>query len=139
MCVCHFSECSTNSTLVAPKSPTEHYFSSPYYPYGYRRNTTCGWYITAPENHVVILQLTLQLSELHETDNDKVEVFDVDGSELTPIAIPESNGGKIYSKFRSVYVVFKSDDVAELNNRNGISVKYSAVKTGKTRMGCGEG
>ncbi|KAL9973802.1 hypothetical protein ACROYT_G020305 [Oculina patagonica] len=122
-------ECSSNSTLVAPKSPTEHNFSSPYYPNGNRRNTTCGWYITAPENHVVMLQLTLQLNERYETDNDKVEVFDVDGSELTPIAIPESNGRKIFSKFRSVYVVFKSDDVAEFNNRNGISVKYSAIET----------
>ena len=127
-----------NSTLVAPKSPTEHNFSSPFYPVGIPRNTTCGWYIKAPENHVVMLQLTLVISHVLDPDKDSTEVFDVEGSELIPIQIPEDNGEKIYSKFRMVYVVFKSDNETTIY-KNGIFAKYSAIKTGKTPIGCAEG
>ena len=84
-----------------------------------------------------MLQLTIELSG-NSKDSDSLEVFDVDGSKFTPISIPGTYGGKIYSKFRSVYVEFKSDDVVVGNSDKGIFVKYSAIKTGKT-PGCGDG
>ena len=86
-----------------------------------------------------MLQLTLKLHGPYYTDDDNVEVFDVDGSVLTPIAVPGRDGGKIYSKYHFVYVVFKSDDKVDMFYNKGISVKYSAIKTGKTIIGCGEG
>ena len=55
----------------------------------------------------------------------------MDGYELTPIALPGRNG-KIYSKFRFVYVVFKSDEETDEYWEKGISVKYSAINTGNT-------
>lgn len=57
----------------------------------------------------------------------------MDGFELTPIALPESNW-KIYSKFRFVYVVFKSDDETNEYWEKGVSVKYSAINTGNTHI-----
>ena len=121
-----FSEpCSTNSTLDAPLSPVERNFSSPYYPHGYPAMTTpCGWYITAPDDHVVMLKF------LPKDDFDLliVEVFDVDGSELIPMALPE---WKLYSKFRSVYLKFKGYHLPWM----GIFVQYSAVRKGKALMG----
>lgn len=131
--MCHFSGCSVNTTLYAPPWPTERNFSSPYYPRGYPTNTTCGWYITAPENHVLMLQLAWQLHSPYSTGKDSLEVYDVDGFELTPIALPERNG-KIYSKFRFVYVVFKSDDETNEYWEKGISVKYSGINTGNTHI-----
>ena len=93
---------------------------------------TCGWHITAPEDHVVVLRLTIKLPS-YSTDKDSLEVFDVDGSEFTPIANPESHGGKMFSKFRFVYVEFKSDNVARWRSHDeGILVKKTAIKTGKT-------
>lgn len=56
-----------------------------------------------------MLQLAWQLHSPYSAGKDSLEVYDVDGFELTPIALPEGNG-KIYSKSRFVYVVFKSDD-----------------------------
>ncbi|PFX19454.1 cubilin-like isoform X2 [Stylophora pistillata] len=114
--------CSTNSTLDAPLSPMERNFTSPYYPDGYPLNTTCGWYITAPQGHVVKLLITQQLDV-----RDSVEVFDVDGSQLIPIDLPKN---ELYSKFQSVFVVFKSDQSPRtfLNEEKGILVRYSAVR-----------
>ena len=94
---------------------------------------SCGWYITAPKNNVVMLQLAWRLHSSYYADKDSLEVYDVDGYEQTPIALPERNG-KIYSKFRSVYVVFKSDDETDEYWEKGISVKYSAVNTGNTHI-----
>ena len=91
-------------------------------------NKTCGWYITAPENHTVKLQLTSRLGSL-DTSKDKLEVYDVEGSELSLIAPSQ----KIYSKSRFVYVVFKSDYKVDPYWKSGIFVKYTAVRTGKSR------
>ena len=88
---------------------------------------------------MIMLQLTLKLHGAYYTDNDGVEVFDVDGSVLTPISVPGRDGGKIYSKHRFVYVVFKSDDKVDMFYNKGIFVNYSAIKTGNTIMGYGEG
>lgn len=129
--------------MVAPQSPSEYNFSSPYYPYGYRRNKTCGWYITAPENHVVKLHFLPQLNSWN-TLKHSVQIYDVEDSNLTAISL---QSWKIYSKFRFVYVVFKSDDKADGGVEQGIFVNYSAIKTGKVlgnegirdQNGCGKG
>ena len=80
-----------------------------------------------------MLQLVWQLHSSYYEDKDSLEVYDVNGYELTPIALPEHNG-KIYSKFRFVYVVFKSDDETDEYWEKGISVKYSAINTGNTHI-----
>lgn len=123
-----FEECSLNSTLDAPLSPVEHNFSSPYYPNGYPTNTTCGWYITAPENHTVVLHLTYRLN--NNAKNDKVEVYDVDGSERSLINFFRRSYSTrtvtIYSKFNSLYVLFQSYDQM-LWRAMGLFVSYTAI------------
>ena len=124
----HFSECSINNTLVVPQSSTEYNFSSPYYPYGYHRNKTCGWYITAPENHVVKLYFLPKLNDWN-TLKQSVQIYDVEDSDLTAISLEY---WIIYSKFRFVYVVlFKSDAKVDGDVQRGVFVIYSAIKTGK--------
>ena len=135
--MCHFSEpCSTNSTLDAPLSPVVSTFSSPrpYYPLSYS-NTPCGWYITAPDDHVVMLKLRIPKKGVYVDSEltDTVEIFDVDGSELIPMALP---GWKLCSKFQAVYVVFKSNHWLR---RKRIFVEYSAVRKGKALMGYKKG
>lgn len=127
-----FSECSFNKTLDAPLSPMQHNFSSPYYPNGYPGNTTCGWYITAPENHTVALHLIYRLN--NNAKDDKVEVYDIDGSERSLINFfRRSYSTKtvtIYSKFNSLYVFFKSEDQT-IWRAKGLFVSYTAVTQGK--------
>ena len=124
----NFSDCSTNTTLDAPESPTEGSFSSPYYPDGFPMNITCGWYITAPENHTIKVEITSGLSSL---SSSSVEVYDVDGSELSAINRHfKYFENTVYSKFRKVYVLFKSGDQRRPMER-GISVSYTAIKIGK--------
>ena len=80
--------------------------------------------------------MTKKAAEFRATDS--VEVFDVDGSELIPVALSRWND--CYSKFRSVYVVFKSDQWALTKNQEmGIFVQYSAVRKGKALMGYKQG
>lgn len=116
-------------------SPAKSNFSSPDYPNGFPVNLTCGWFITAPENHFVKLTLTSRLS-FSSSSKDSVEVYDVDGSELTDISL-NLNYNKatdtVYSKFRSLYVVFKSDDKPRtaLWAEEGIFVSYTAIEIGK--------
>lgn len=128
-----FSECSFNSTFDAPLSPVEHNFSSPYYPNGYPTNTTCGWYITAPENHTVALHLTYRLN--NNAKNDKVEVYDVDGLERSLINLfrrsYRTRTVTIYSKFNSLYVLLKSYNQI-LWRAKGLFVSYTAITPGKT-------
>ncbi|KAJ7389725.1 hypothetical protein OS493_029625 [Desmophyllum pertusum] len=59
-------ECSINSTLDAPQFPTERSFSSPYFPHGYRMNMTCGWYITAPKDHIVKFSADIKVRQPDE-------------------------------------------------------------------------
>ena len=132
------TDCSLNSTLDAPLSPTEHNFSSPYYPRGFPMNTTCGWYITAPENHTVKLQLTSRLSS-SSSSRDSVEVYDVGESEHSVISLrlsnPSPDTDTFYSKFRSLYVLFKSDDNPQTSlTEKGIFVSYTAIGTGKLKL-----
>ena len=112
--------------------PTVNTFSSPYYPDVYPVNTTCGWYITAPQNHIVELNLTSYYNSLIPSD-DSVEVYDVEGSELSVISLHLRTESlfvtTIYSKFRSLYVLFKSGNKPETDTK-GISVSYAAIKTG---------
>ena len=130
-----FSECSLNSTFDAPLSPVEHNFSSPYYPNGYPTNTTCGWYITAPENHTIVLHLTYRLN--NKAKNDKVEVYDVDGSERSLVNFFRGSYSTgtvtIYSKFNSLYVLFKSYDQI-LWRAKGLFVSYTAITPGKAQF-----
>ena len=126
----HFSDCSSNSTLHALESPTERTFSSPYYPYGYPINITCGWYITAPVNHTIKVEIASGLSS-SSSSKDSVEVYNVEGSELSAINRDfKYFQNTVYSKFREVYVLFKSDDQRRSIER-GIFVSYTAIKIGK--------
>ena len=99
-------------------------------------NMTCGWFITAPENQTIKLQLTSRLSSSNES-SDRVEVYDVDGSELSVNSLrlsnPHSNTDTtIYSKFRSLYILFKSDShPQESRSDRGITVLYTAFETGE--------
>jgi len=127
--------CSLNTTLDAPASPKKDSFSSPYYPDGYPMNTTCGWYIKAPENHIVRLHVTKQLNNV-DPSKISLEAYDVDGAEYTaivsarrlrPIAPVE-----VYSKSRFVYVLFKTDNEVDGYLERGISVEYAAVRTARS-------
>ena len=96
---------------------------------------TCGWFITAPENKTVKLQLTSRLSSSYKS-SDRVEVYDVDGSELSANSLrlsnPHANTDTIYSKFRSLYILFKSDGhPQESLSESGIIVLYTAFETGE--------
>jgi len=98
-------------------------------------NMTCGWFITAPENQTVKLQLTSRLSSSYKS-SDRVEVYDVDGSELSTNSLrlsnPHANTDNIYSKFRSLYILFKSDShPQESPSDGGIIVLYTAFETGE--------
>ena len=98
-------------------------------------NMTCGWFITAPENQTVKLQLTSRLSSSYKS-SDRVEVYDVDGSELSANSLrlsnPHANTDTIYSKFRSLYILFKSDGhPQESLSESGIIVLYTAFETGE--------
>ena len=135
-CTSLISDCSLNTTLDAPQSPTENNFSSPYYPLGFPMNMTCGWFITAPENQTVKLQLTSRLSSSYKS-SDRVEVYDVDGSELSANSLrlsnPHANTDTIYSKFRSLYILFKSDSHPQQSlSDSGITVLYTAFETGES-------
>ena len=134
-CTSLITDCSLNTTLDAPQSPSENNFSSPYYPLGFPMNMTCGWFITAPENQTVKLQLTSRLSSSYKS-SDRVEVYDVDGSELSANSLrlsnPHANTDTIYSKFRSLYILFKSDShPQESLSESGILVLYTAFETGE--------
>ena len=96
---------------------------------------TCGWFITAPENQTVKLQLTSRLSSSYKS-SDRVEVYDVDGSELSANSLrlsnPHANTDTIYSKFRSLYILFKSDGHPQQSlSESGIIVLYTAFETGE--------
>ena len=97
---------------------------------------TCGWFITAPENRTVKLQLTSRFSSSYKS-SDRVEVYDVDGSELSVNSLrlsnPHANTDTIYSKFRSLYILFKSDShPQESLSDGGIIVLYTAFETGES-------
>ena len=134
-CTSLISDCSLNTTLDAPQSPSENNFSSPHYPLGFPMNMTCGWFIMAPENQTIKLQLTSRLSSSYKS-SDRVEVYDVDGSELSANSLrlsnPHANTDTIYSKFRSLYILFKSDGhPQESLSESGIIVLYTAFETGE--------
>ena len=90
-------------------------------------NITCGWYITAPENHTIKVKITSKLSS-SRSSKDSVEVYDVEGSELSAISFDYKD--TVFSKFHKVYVLFKSDDQPQ-SSEKGISVSYTAMKIGK--------
>ena len=123
-----FSDCFLNSTLEAPQSPITSNISLPYWPPGYRdMNITCGWYIKAPVNHLVELEFALTLNQ---RSKNSVQVYDVKGSELIPIALTGYNW--IVSKFRSVYILFKREDETSVIHE-GIFVEYKAIESGRSR------
>ena len=98
-------------------------------------NMTCGWFITALENQTIKLQLTSRLSISYKS-SDSVEVYDVDGSELSVNSLrlsnPHRNTDTIYSKFRSLYILFKSDSHPQQSlSESGIKVLYTAFETGE--------
>lgn len=99
-------------------------------------NITCGWFITAPENHIVELKLTPTTQDLWELNTkDSVEIYDVEGSERSPISLPASSDVNaihdiVYSKSKRLYILFKSGNKPALLSIEGISVSYTAIKTG---------
>ena len=123
----YLSDCSINRTLDAPKSPVKKQFISPYWPSGYRLNTTCGWYIVAPENHIVDLFIHLTWKELSE---NSVQIYDVEGSKLSPVPLAQFNF--ILSKFRIVYILLKivNFNKTDYIGARRIHVSYSAIKSG---------
>ena len=124
-----------NTTLDAPQSPAENNFSSPYYPMGFPMNMTCGWFITAPVNHTVKLQLTSRLRDSFKS-LDRVEIYDVDGLEHSVNRrLSNPSTVTIFSKFRSLYVMFKSDGIPQESvSEQGITVTYTAIKLGEIEL-----
>ena len=127
-----FTACSLNTTLNASLSPVEKNFSSPNWPQGYQVNTTCGWYITASKNHIVVLRLTYALN------TDTVKVYDVDGAELSLIN-SFTGGGQgsrqtttVYSKFHGLYILLDSDNKTS-KKEEGIFASYNAISPGRCR------
>lgn len=62
----------------------------------------------------------------------------MDGSELSAISLDfdnSKNTDTLYSKFRKLYVLFKSDDQPQTNPlEEGIFVSYTAMKIGKGQI-----
>ena len=125
MFITDLTDCSENTTLDAPVSPTVQNFSSPYFPIHTFRNKTCGWYIVAPDGHFV------QIHVKSEKSKWVVKVFDVDDSDFTAIRIGwnfYTDTGTVFSKFQKVYISWKSDpNVAA----DGIFVSYTAIRIRK--------
>ena len=68
-----------------------------------------------------------------------MEVYDVEGSEHSVINLRLSNPSldtdTFYSKFRTLYVLFKSDDKLQTSlTEKGIFVSYTAIGTGKLKL-----
>lgn len=95
-------------------------------------NMTCGWFIIAPENQTIKLQLTSRLSSSYKSSG-RVEVYDVDGSELSANSLrlsnPHANTDTIYSKFRSLYI---NGHPQQSLSESGIIVLYTAFETGES-------
>ena len=95
-------------------------------------NTTCGWYITASKNHIVVLRLTYALN------TDTVKVYDVDGAELSLIN-SFTGGGQgyrqtttVYSKFHGLYILLDSDNKTS-KKEEGIFASYAAISPGRCK------
>ena len=116
-------ECITNKTLDAPVSPTSTMFYLPYPPFGFPLKS-CGWFITAPENHIVKMQFSKSLLLLRYSS---VFIYDVDGLDLNPVDGP-SYSTAFSSKSRYVYIVFKYDKLDVIEEK--IAVGYTAFKPG---------
>ena len=70
---------------------------------------------------------------------DSIEFYDVNGSSLTriPFHIPDRDLDRyryrlLYSKFRSVYVAFKSWDIID---HDELTIEYSSLQPGKITGG----
>ena len=125
---CLFSACSPNITLVAPTLPARGNFTI-------QTKRTCGWYITAPENNVVFLDLESVISSPPSSE-DSIEFYDVNGSSLTRIPFHVRGrdrylGKLLYSNFQSVYVAFKSGGYTD----DELIIEYSSLHPGKITGG----
>ena len=116
--------------MVAPTLPARGNFTI-------LTNRTCGWYIAAPENNIVFLDLVSAISSPPSL-GDSIEFYDVNGSSLTriPFHIPDRGleryrYGLLYSKFQSMYVAFKSGG----NTDDELFIEYSCLQPGKI-TGC---
>ena len=115
-------ECISNKTLDAPVSPTESTFYIRQPPFGFPLKS-CGWFITAPENHIVKVQFSKSLLLL---EYSRVYVYDVDGSDLHLADRPSYS--TVFSKYRHLYIVFKYDNLDVIKKQ--IIVGYTAFKPG---------
>ena len=115
-------ECISNKTLDAPVSPTESTFRLPYPPFGFPLKS-CGWFITAPENHIVKVQFSKSSLLL---EYSSVIVYDVDGSDLH--FADRSSYSTVFSKYRHLYIVFEYDNLDVIKEK--IVVGYTAFKAG---------
>ena len=115
-------ECISNKTLDAPVSPTESTFYLPYPPFGFPLKS-CGWFITAPENHIVKVQFSKSLLLL---EYSSVIIYDVDGSDLHLADRPSYS--TVFSKYRHMYIVFEYDNLDVIKEQ--IVVGYTAFKPG---------
>lgn len=125
-----FSECSLNRTLDAPVAQylfDEKRLTTPYYPQGYRINTTCGWYIRAPEYHVIVLEYGyFSFCTDDISSEDSLRIYDVQGSELRPIRRFRRKWDISVSPL--VYISFKSDDQLDKIHDEGLCLYYMATK-----------
>lgn len=126
-----FSECSLNTTLDAPVAQ-DHILirkslTTPYWPYGYRINTTCGWYIRAPENHIIVLEYGYYFCTDRISSEDSLRIYNVEGSELLPIRRFRRKWDISVSPL--VYILFESDGQLDKIRDQGLCLQYMATKT----------
>ena len=113
-------------------SPVESTFTSPYYPWGYQQNASCGWLIEAPPGKLVELSFTdVSVSCF----GDVVKVYDGESDKdedlfqrLCGIRTNFAND-VLLSYGRKLYVTFKTDAKLE-PSLAGFSAVYSAVYGG---------
>ena len=62
-----------------------------------------------------------------------MEVYDVEESQhsIVGLRLHDRSPKTIYSKFRSLYVLFKSDDKPQAISEKGIFVYYTAISPGR--------
>lgn len=137
-----FSECIWNMTLNASESFTRR-FLIPNWPYEYRGLRSCGWYISAPENRIIVLELVLSSGSNKKRSIDTLRVYSVEGSELRLLrrfrfAAFRSSFQYIPPVSRLIYILHEIEDEPRLFTRLHY-VSYTATQAGTAPKWVGNG
>lgn len=133
-----FSECIWNKTLNAPEFTSRDFLNIPLWPDDYRGPRSCGWFISAPENHIFLLEVVLYRGSNKTHSIDTLRVYNVEGSELRLLhrfrfAAFRSRFQYISPVSQLIYILFESEDEPRLFTRVE-RVNYAAAKAGKAQI-----